>query len=229
MIIKKEIRRDKEKVDRKFGSNLRKLRREKGLTLEELADQINKKYGTTFNKSMISKWENGYEAQLSSVKYLSLFFDVTLNEILGFNEEILKEAEEENFKIPILGVISAGKPIFAEEQIIGYASKPPMSKLSADSLKDLFYLKVSGDSMDRIYPDGSYVLVRKNSYIQNGDNAVVLISDENEAVLKKIKIEDNYLTLIPVSYNEKHLPRTIDMNKKGIHMIGRVIGCYTDY
>ena len=214
-------------MDKNFANNLKRLRKKRGLTLEELADQINAKYNTNFNKSMISKWENGYEAKLSSVKVLSLFFNVTLNEILGFNEEIL-EKDEDNIKIPIVGVISAGEPIIAEENIIGYASKPPMSKLTKNSLKDLFYLRVKGDSMDRHYPDGSYVLVRKNIMIQNGDNAVVLINDENEAVLKKVKIEDNYLTLIPVSNNEEHLPRTIDLNKTTVKFIGKVIGCFLD-
>lgn len=214
-------------MDKNFANNLKRLRKKRGLTLEELADQINAKYNTNFNKSMISKWENGYEAKLSSVKVLSLFFNVTLNEILGFNEEIL-EKDEDNIKIPIVGVISAGEPIIAEENIIGYASKPPMSKLTKNSLKDLFYLRVKGDSMDRLYPDGSYVLVRRNIMIQNGDNAVVLINDENEAVLKKVKIEDNYLTLIPVSNNEEHLPRTIDLNKTTVKFIGKVIGCFLD-
>lgn len=214
-------------MDKNFANNLKRLRKKRGLTLEELADQINAKYNTNFNKSMISKWENGYEAKLSSVKVLSLFFNVTLNEILGFNEEIL-EKDEDNIKIPIVGVISAGEPIIAEENIIGYASKPPMSKLTKNSLKDLFYLRVKGDSMDRLYPDGSYVLVRRNIMIQNGDNAVVLINDENEAVLKKVKIEDNYLTLIPVSNNEEHLPRTIDLNKITVKFIGKVIGCFLD-
>lgn len=81
----KRIERREVKIEKPFGENLKELRMEKKLTLEELAEGVNKKYGTSFTKSMISEWESGGEVQLSSVKYLSLFFDVSLNEIMGFN------------------------------------------------------------------------------------------------------------------------------------------------
>ncbi|RKJ23884.1 hypothetical protein D7X33_44065, partial [Butyricicoccus sp. 1XD8-22] len=152
----------------------------------------------------------------------------SLNEMLGFNE---KEEDErkiptDNFKIPILGTVAAGEPMFAEQNIIGYASVPPMFKISERGLKDLFYLQVKGDSMNVEYPDGSYVLVRRNMNIQNGDNAVFLIGDDDEATLKKAKYEDDILTLIPVSYNRNYLPRTIDMNKESVRIIGKVIGAF---
>jgi len=57
-----------------FSSTLKKLRKEKMLTQEELATKINQRHGDQFNKGMISKWENGHPAKLASLKMLSLFF-----------------------------------------------------------------------------------------------------------------------------------------------------------
>lgn len=213
-------------MDKEFGNNLRKLRKEKNLTLEELANAINKRYDTSFNKSMISRWENGSDANLSSVKYLSLFFNVSLNEMLGFNEEIydLKEFGKTEQQIPIVGTVSAGEPILAEQNIIGYASKPPLTQFSDNVLQDLFYLKVKGDSMDRLYPDGSIVLIRRNINIENGDIAIISLESENEATLKKVKFKKRFLELIPLSYNPIHQSKTIDLNAESIKLIGKVIG-----
>lgn len=123
--------------------------------------------------------------------------------------------------------IYSGATIITEENVIGYASKPLMSKLSSESLKDVFYLKVKGDSMDRLFPNGSYVLVRKNAFVQNGDFAIVLIDGKNDAFLRKLKTEDHYLHLIPVSYNKEHSKITVDTNKNSVQIIGEVIGCFT--
>ena len=81
--------------------------------------------------------------------------------------------------------------------------------------------------MDRLFPNGSYVLVRKNAFVQNGDFAIVLIDGKNDAFLRKLKTEDHYLHLIPVSYNKEHSKITVDTNKNSVQIIGEVIGCFT--
>lgn len=211
-----------------FGRNLRRLRKERGLTMEELVNEINDKYGAKFNRSMISKWENGYEATLSSVKYLTMFFNVSLSEILGYGSEEMKEIRND-IRIPIVELITAGDRIISEEYIIGYAFEPPLFNINQRVLKDLFYLKVKGDTMDKIFPKDSLVLVRKNTNIQNGDNAVLLIGNEKEAMLSRIKVDSNLLTLIPQSNNESYLPKTIDMNKESVQFIGKVIGAFREF
>lgn len=71
-----------------IGNKIKELRKSRNLTLEELADTLNKKYPDTinFNKGKISKWENNKEEpRLSSVKILADFFDVPLDYFNGID------------------------------------------------------------------------------------------------------------------------------------------------
>ena len=67
-----------------IGNKIKELRKERKLTLQELADTLNEKYPNTinFNKGKISKWENNKEEpRLSSVKIIADFFNVPLEKI----------------------------------------------------------------------------------------------------------------------------------------------------
>lgn len=71
-----------------IGNRIKELRKSHNLTLEELADTLNKKYPDTinFNKGKISKWENNREEpRLSSVKILADFFNVPLDYFNGID------------------------------------------------------------------------------------------------------------------------------------------------
>lgn len=60
-----------------FGSVLKKLRLNSNLTIEELALDLNKKYGTKLSKSSISRWENsGADPKLEFVRILINYFNV---------------------------------------------------------------------------------------------------------------------------------------------------------
>lgn len=57
-----------------FASNLRRLRKSNRLTLEELADALNAKFGTSYSKGTMSKWENGTDLSMDSIRNVSAFF-----------------------------------------------------------------------------------------------------------------------------------------------------------
>ncbi|QMV44437.1 helix-turn-helix transcriptional regulator [Cohnella cholangitidis] len=69
-----------------LGAKIRELRG--ALSQEELAEKINKAYGTTINKGMISKWENNLtDPSLDTARVLVLFFNITLDELLGLDQK----------------------------------------------------------------------------------------------------------------------------------------------
>jgi len=160
-----------------FALRLKKLREERRLTLEQLADRINKNYHSSFTKSMISKWEHGYKAELDSLKILSLYFGVSLNNLLGFNEndDGIKKVEIDYDKIPIVRNISSRKSILAEENILGYAAAPPLFNLNKDEMKDFLYLKIDGKNTGNETHSDSLILINKNQKGKYDNNTVFLV------------------------------------------------------
>lgn len=70
-----------------LGEQFKKLRIEKGLTQQELADDFNKIYGHTFSKSSISQYENGKRTpETRALKDFASYFDVSIDYLLGISE-----------------------------------------------------------------------------------------------------------------------------------------------
>ena len=75
-----------------FHEKLQELRKRKGLTQEELAEKL------FVSRTAISKWESGRGyPSIDSLKAISKYFSVTIDELLS-GEEILSIAEDENNK-----------------------------------------------------------------------------------------------------------------------------------
>ena len=73
-----------------FNEKLQKLRKDKGLTQEELAHIL------YVSRTAISKWESGRGyPSIESLKAIAKFFSVTIDELLS-GEEIITIAEEDN-------------------------------------------------------------------------------------------------------------------------------------
>ncbi len=67
-----------------FGQRFKSLRLEKGLTQKEIAEDFDKKYNYSFNKSSISQYENGLrKPELSALNDWASYFNVTVDYLLG--------------------------------------------------------------------------------------------------------------------------------------------------
>jgi repressor LexA len=99
--------------------------------------------------------------------------------------------EEGTRRIPILGTVAAGNPVFAEENFEGYL------RVSERYLKngEYFALRVKGTSMINagIF-EGDIAIISKGREIRNGDIVVILVNDES-ATLKRFYEEKNRVRL----------------------------------
>jgi repressor LexA len=121
-------------------------------------------------------------------------------------------------KIPLVGRVAAGAPILAEENIEEYLTFP-RSMIPANSERDIFALRVTGDSMiDAKINDGDIAIIKKTSTAENGDIVVALIDDE--ATLKYFFKEKDHIRLEPA--NAKYKP----IITKNAIIIGKLIGLY---
>jgi repressor LexA len=120
--------------------------------------------------------------------------------------------------IPIVGFISAGTPLLAEENKIGEIPVPT-SKYS----KDLFALKINGESMiEAGIHDGDIVVVDKNQEPKNGDIGAFMIH-ETEATVKYLDTISGKKFLIPA--NKEFEKIEINDNTQPI---GKVVSLFRD-
>ena len=133
------------------------------------------------------------------------------------------ELLEENFflsfrdisPVPVVGNVTAGQPILAEENIIEYFPLP------RDFVKEdrIFMLSVEGDSMVNVgIFDGDYIAVRQQSTAVNGDIVVALIDDE--ATVKRFFMENGQIRLQPE--NDYYEPLILN----SVNVLGKVIGLF---
>lgn len=127
------------------------------------------------------------------------------------------------FNIPIIGKITAGQPILADEYLEGYLPVDP-NIYGMTSPDDYFYLLVSGQSMNLKVQNGDYALIHKQDYAENGDIIVAIVNGDDEATLKRYKkINDEIIMLEPMSTYPME-PIVINLKETKFQIIGKAIG-----
>lgn len=195
-----------------MGERIKQLRLEKGLTQEELGKYIGVK------KAAIMKYEKGNVQNMkrATIETLSKLFNVTPSYLMCLDEPKLDKFGNSVVSIPLLGTVKAGYDYLAEENWEG--TKEIKEELAKTG--DFFALRIKGDSMFETLWENDIVAVKKQDFANDGDIAVVLINGD-EATVKKIRILDNGIKLIPL--NRRINPETqepfyedIFFNKKDI-------------
>ncbi len=106
--------------------------------------------------------------------------------------ELLDGVMSRGRSVPVVGKVTAGVPILAQQNIEEYLVLP-QNVIGQD---DAFILSVRGESMiEAGILDGDYVVVRRQSYANNGDIVVAMIDDE--ATVKRIFYERTGVRLQP--------------------------------
>jgi len=201
-----------------IGKRIKELRRSKRMTLEELAEII----GTS--KQTINRYENGIISNIPADKIVSLAnaLGTTPQSLMGWNDDEfhVNSFDGENpvriKKIPILGDIACGKPIYADETRESFA-------MTDGSMDADFCLRAHGDSMTgaRIF-DGDIVFIRSQSSVDNGEIAAVIINDE--ATLKRVYFYPDEQKLILSPENPRYAPLVyLGVELENIKILGKAV------
>ncbi|WP_371369812.1 transcriptional repressor LexA [Sporomusa rhizae] len=133
--------------------------------------------------------------------------------------DLLEEApwrQKEITPVPLVGKVTAGKPILAVENV--EETYPLPTELIGND--DVFMLTVQGDSMiDAGILDGDYILVRSQNTARNGDIIVALV-DEEEATVKRFFKEKDYIRLQPENTSMDPI------FSRNVAILGKVIGVF---
>ena len=79
--------------------------------------------------------------------------------------------------------------------------------------------------MNRLFPDGSLVLIDPDADVRNGDVAVVFVNGD-DATLKRVYFEGDAIRLHPESYDPEYRDRVIDASDQdapSVRIIGKVV------
>lgn len=176
-----------------IGDRVKALRLKKGLTQEELAEKLGYK-----SKSSVAHIENGRDIPRSMIVQLSEILDTTPAYLMGWEDSEGSLFDKyDNIhpiqlkKIPLLGEIACGEPIWADENKEHYV----MADMDIDAD---FCLTAKGDSMvNARINNGDIVFIKQMPLVQNGEIAAVII--DNEATLKRVYYypDKNKLVLNP--------------------------------
>ncbi len=193
------------------------------------------------SKQTISNWESGKrKPDTDTIFKLANFFGVTTDYLLGndvatnetddtdlFNLKgdvrFLKKVKDKDMvKIPVLGAIRAGLPLYADENIIDYEYVHQEELLMGE---ETFFLEVKGDSMinARIY-EGDRVRIRKQNHLDNNGDIMAVRVNGDEATLKRVYLQENGIALI--SENPKYAPMfypASEIESGYVEIIGRAM------
>ena len=178
-----------------IATRLKEMRRARGMTLDALADAV----GTS--KQTIHRYETGAISNIppDKVEAMASALGTTPGALMGWEDSAPSGTLPLKIKsLPVLGDISCGKPIYAEQELECFVAAD--GNLDAD-----FCLRAHGDSMTgaRIF-DGDIVFIKAQSSVDNGQIAAVVINDE--ATLKRVYYYPEEGKLILSPENPRYAP-----------------------
>lgn len=187
-------------------NRIKDLRLERGISQGDLARQLHVAQG------MVSYWERGtYDAPPGILMELARIFDVSVDYLI-YNDSVKRRQSVSSFgnvlpistkKVPLLGAIACGEPIYASEEHGEFAVV--WSNIDCD-----FCVRAQGDSMvgARIN-DGDLVFCKQADIVDNGRIAAVII-DGNTATLKRFYYDREREHIVLAAENPAYAPLIYD-------------------
>lgn len=179
----------------KMGDIIRDLRIKSGMTQEELGAVLG------VQKSAIRKYESGLVENIprSSIQKMAVLFNVKPSYLMGWEDEKTPEIKSNaiflnNKKIhliPLFESVSAGFGATAVDYITDYV---PLYVSDEGEAAETLCLKVSGNSMYPMIEDGDIIQVHKQTSVDSGSIAVVLLDGE-DGLVKKVVYGSTWIEL----------------------------------
>lgn len=160
-------------------------------------------------------------------KYIRYLYDYSIN----FNNpdkdvssNVFPSPENNLYMCPVYGRIAAGTPNWAEQCMEGRLPLDP-EMMNIHNPEECFFLRVSGESMNKLVKNGGYALIRKQDTVENGEIAVVLVNGY-DATLKKFTKKNDVVVLEPMSdvQGDPNIQTQIYDKNTQIKILGKYIG-----
>lgn len=191
---------------------------------------MSKHLGVT--KQAVSNWCNGVSVpDLETLVKISEIYNVPLIDLLkrkpntednGADDSNVSWHLNNQVDVPLYGSIAAGTPI---EMIDRDDSYPIPFEIYA-KYPNAFLLKVKGESMNRVLPNGCYALVDPCSDVELNNQPYAICVNGHNATIKRVHKLANGFELVPDSTDPTYKPIIYDYgvpDTDKITVIGRVV------
>ena len=160
------------------GDRIKTLRKEKGISVDTLAELIGKDRATVYR----------YESQdiekmpTSVLEPLAKALGTTPAKLMGWESNTTILPRENVYMRPLYDSVAAGFGVIADNTIVAYIP----TYISNPLEQELYiWINVQGDSMSPLIDNGSKILIKKQDSVDSGQIAVVLIDGE-DTVVKRV-------------------------------------------
>ena len=199
-----------------FGDTIRYLRQQKGYTQAYVADVLH------LNRVTYNRYENNErEPDLATLQTIANFYAISLDELVTGKKQMPPSvSKRKGVKIPVLGRVVAGIPLEAISEVLDYEE---ISESMA-ATGEFFALIAKGSSMNPTIIDGDTLIVRKQSFAEEGRVAIILVNG-NEATVKRTHTTETGITLIadnPSAY-VPHFYTNEEIEHLPLRIIGKVV------
>lgn len=171
-----------------FSENLKKSRLNSGMKVDEIASSLGVSQQTYYN------YESGNrEPSIENIVVLAKLFGVTTDYLFGLTDDtdtkIAPQTPIKESTIKVYEKIPAG---VEDIDTIPYIDEIEVSKTMVED-DSFFGLIISDNSMNPEYFDGDTVVVKKQSFAENGDDVVVSINQGDIQIRRVQKIANDIL------------------------------------
>ena len=197
------------------GYKIAEARIAKGWSQQDLAEKMD----TT--QQTIQRYESGSRDIKSSVLIkLSAVLGVTISYLLGMENTSIPN--NDMVEVPLYGAIAAGTPI----EMIPVENSQPIPSEVRRRYPSAFLLKVEGDSMNKILPNGCYALVDPCDAVEHNGAPYAVCVNGYDATIKRVNKLNNGFELAPDSNDPTYSKQVFNYNEPGtqtITVIGEVV------
>ena len=185
----------------KIGDRIRECREQSGITLEELGNRIG------LNKSTVQRYESGKVERIKIPVLQAIAKELNADPLylmLKTDEKGTFDTMPSNISdvmtgdihmIPVFETVSAGLGAYADSEVMDYV---PLFVRNHAEVPGLIGIRVKGDSMYPKIEDGDIIIVRKQTSVDSGSIAVVLLDGE-EGLVKKVEYGPDWIDLVSIN------------------------------
>lgn len=201
------------------GYKIAEARRAKGWSQQQLAERLD----TT--QQQIARYETGQrDPKADVILKISSVLNVTVSYLLGVDSDsgYIEAIPARSYSLPIVGRIAAGA---AREAIEQAGETRQTTEETYVAHPNGFWLVVSGNSMNKLFPEGTLVLIDPDEEVRNGDVAALFVNGD-DATIKRVYFDGRSVTLVPESYDPEYRERVIgrsDPDAPAVRMVGKVV------